>query len=73
MMTPRMAARLAPLGLLVASGLLLLSVSACEIVPEPVPGQPLTAQQEAYAKLVAQQEANERRRQDRCTPPGCHR
>jgi hypothetical protein len=72
MMTPHMAMRLRSLALLMGSGLLLLSVSACHIVPEPVPGQPLTAEQAAYAKLVAQQEANERRRQDRCSPPGCH-
>jgi hypothetical protein len=70
MTIPRMTARLGSLALLLGAGLV---ISACHIVPPPVPGQPMTAEQQAYAKMLAQQEANERRRQDRCSPPGCRR
>ena len=73
MTTPRIALSLGMLGLLAASGLLTLAVSGCTIVPAPVPGQPLTADQQAAVRLQAQHDAVERRRQDRCTPPGCHR
>ncbi len=73
MTTPRISARFAALGALAASGLLALTLTACHVVPEPVPGQPMTLEQQAYAKMLAQQEANERRRQDRCTPPNCKR
>ena len=71
MTTPRMTLRLGSLALLMGAGL---AISACEIVPPPVPGQPMTAEQAAYAKMVAQQEANERRRQERpCRPNDCMR
>ncbi|HVZ01144.1 MAG TPA: hypothetical protein VHA35_16680 [Dongiaceae bacterium] len=71
-MTQRMTAQLGGLALLVGSGLLLLSVSACEIVPPPVPGQPMTAEQKALANQEAQREMHDRRRQERpCGPNDC--
>ena len=64
--------RLTGAALLCAAGGLMFSLSACEIVPEPVPGQPMTAQQQAYANLLAQQDMHERRRQERpCGPNDC--
>jgi hypothetical protein len=69
MTTPRMTARLGSLALLLGCAL---AISACEIVPPPVPGQPMTPEQAAYAKMQAQQEAHDRRRQDRpCSPGSC--
>ena len=70
-MKRRQALRLSGMALFWISGALMLSASSC-IVPAPVPGQPLTAQQKAYANLLAQQEANERRRtQHPCRPGDC--
>jgi len=70
-MTRRVTLRLAGTALFWISGALMLSASSC-IVPEPVPGQPMTAAQKAHADLVAQQEMHDRRRQERpCGPNDC--
>ena len=55
----------------ISSGLLL-SASSC-IVQEPVPGQPLTAQQKADLKHKQYQELGDARRQNNrpCPPSSC--
>jgi hypothetical protein len=67
-----MTLRLAGMVLFWTCGALMLSASSC-VVPPPVPGQPMTAQQKAAANLQAQEEANERRRSNShpCRPGGC--
>jgi hypothetical protein len=64
--------RLTGIALIGAAVGLIFSLAACEIVPAPVPGQPMTAQQQAYANLLAQQEMHDRRHQERpCGPNDC--
>jgi hypothetical protein len=65
--------RLVGAALIGAAAALTFSLSACEIVPAPVPGQPMTAQQQAEANREAQQDMHDRRRQDRpCGPNDCN-
>jgi hypothetical protein len=67
----RLVLRLAGTALFWTCGALMLSASSC-VVPPPVPGQPMTAQQKAYAKLLAQQDAHDRSRNSHpCRPGGC--
>jgi hypothetical protein len=71
MMTRRTTLRLSGTALFWISGALMLSASSC-VVPAPVPGQPLTAEQKAQIDLEAQQDQHERRRQERpCGPNDC--
>lgn len=57
-------------GLIVAAGAL--TLSACQTVPPPVPGQPLTWAQQHQIDLQQAQEMHDRRRQDRpCGPNDC--
>lgn len=64
------APRLIGLALFWISSGLLLSASSC-VVPAPVPGQPLTAQQEHMLKMKKYQELGDNRRQNnRPCPPG---
>jgi hypothetical protein len=66
------APRLCGLALFWVSSGLLLSASSC-IVPEPVPGQPLTAQQANILKQQKYQELGDNRRQNNrpCPPSSC--
>ena len=72
-MTRRMTTQLTGLALIAASGLLVLSVAGCYIVPKPLPGQPIVSDdQEAEARLTAQNDAHERRELDHpCIHGGC--
>jgi hypothetical protein len=70
-MKRRTTLRLAGTALFWISGALMLSASSC-VVPEPIPGQPLTVQQQAEANRLAQQDMHDRRHQDRpCGPNDC--
>ena len=49
-----------------------LTLSACQTVPPPVPGQPLTWAQRHQLDLQEAQDMHDRRRQDRpCHPNDC--
>jgi starvation-inducible outer membrane lipoprotein len=50
----------------------ILMLSACQPVPPPVPGQPLTWAQQHQLQVQEAQEMHDRRRQDRpCAPHDC--
>ena len=70
-MKRRTTLRLAGTALFWISGALMLSASSC-VVPEPIPGQPMTAQQQSHSDLVAQEVMHDRTKQDRpCGPNDC--
>jgi hypothetical protein len=70
-MNQRTTLRLAGTALFWISGALMLSASSC-IVPEPTPGQPMTAEQKVIANRDAQEAMHDRTKQDRpCGPNDC--